>query len=167
MTSMVTIRPMRSRDLDWVVPLEQETFAGDPPWSADLFRSELDGVPATRWYGVAEGDGGRSLGYAGLRATGYPGEAADLLTIAVRPDARGAGVGSVLLAAVIQEAAARRAGDLLLEVRADNAAAIAFYERHGFERLSIRRRYYADGVDGVVMRRPLRPSAADVAAERR
>ena len=55
----------------------------------------------------------------------------------------------------------RRAGatSLLLEVRADNAPAIALYERHGFDRIAVRRRYYQPGdVDAWVMRlRPLLP----------
>ena len=46
----------------------------------------------------------------------------------------------------------------MLEVRADNAAAIRLYRRHGFERLAVRRGYYQPGdVDAWVMRlRPVR-----------
>jgi len=44
----------------------------------------------------------------------------------------------------------------MLEVRADNVAARRLYERHGFEEVSVRRRYYrrpgARDVDAVVMR---------------
>lgn len=157
---MLTVRPMRLQDLDWVVPLEQDTFADDPPWSAELFRAELAQVPETRWYGVAEDGHGLPLGFVGLRVTGYPGEPADLLTIAVDPAARRSGVGSALLAAVLDEASKRDAGEILLEVRVDNARAIAFYEQHGFAPLATRRKYYADGTDGMVMRRPLVRSAA-------
>src|SRR5690625_2908493 len=152
---MVTVRSMRSRDLAWVVPLEQKTFVGDPPWSEAQFRTELAGVPETRWYGVAEDSNGAPLGYTGVLATGYPGEPADLLTIAVKPEARRAGVGSALLRAALDEASSRRAGTILLDVRDDNVPAIAFYRLHGFVWLSTRRRYYADGTDGMVMRRSL------------
>ena len=164
---MITVRPMRWWDLDWVVPLEQETFAADPPWTAAVFWSELAGVPSTRWYGVAENGDGRPVGYAGLRATGHPGEPADLLTIAVNPGARRSGAGSALLAVLLEEATTRHAGEMLLEVRQDNAAAIAFYRHHGFARLTVRRRYYADGADAVVMRRPLPLPAAGSPGGRR
>jgi ribosomal-protein-alanine N-acetyltransferase len=41
-------------------------------------------------------------------------------------------------------------------VRADNQPASALYRRHGFEPISVRRRYYQPGdVDAVVMRRRL------------
>jgi len=41
----------------------------------------------------------------------------------------------------------------MLEVRADNAAAIALYERLRFRAISTRPRYYPDGTDALVMRR--------------
>ena len=50
----------------------------------------------------------------------------------------------------------RGATQLILEVRSDNEVAIRLYERLGFERISIRRDYYAPGVDAHIMRlRPL------------
>jgi [ribosomal protein S18]-alanine N-acetyltransferase len=74
------------------------------------------------------------------------GDVADLQRIAVAPGWRRRGVAGALLGACDVSAFAR----VLLEVRADNAAAIAFYRRHG----SSRRGYYADGADAVGMQRP-------------
>lgn len=149
------LRPMRGPDLDTVVPLEQELFAGDPPWSAEQFRSELAGVPESRWYVVAEADG-VVVGYAGLQAPSQAGDPADVLTIAVAPPAQRGGVGTLLMTALETEARRRGAGELLLEVRADNDPALAFYARHGFERIAVRRRYYGGGRDGLVLRKWLR-----------
>jgi hypothetical protein len=54
----------------------------------------------------------------------------------------------------------------MLEVRADNAGAIALYERFGFERISVRRGYYPGGVDAWVMRlRPLPRAPGEVPCE--
>jgi [ribosomal protein S18]-alanine N-acetyltransferase len=39
----------------------------------------------------------------------------------------------------------------VLDVRADNSAAVALYEKLGFERTAVRRRYYATGGDALVM----------------
>ena len=44
---------------------------------------------------------------------------------------------------------------MLLEVRADNRGALAFYAEHGFVEIDRRLRYYRDGTDAVVMRLPL------------
>ncbi|TDC46344.1 ribosomal-protein-alanine N-acetyltransferase [Jiangella ureilytica] len=153
------LRPMTRPDLDVVVPLEQELFAGDPPWSAAQFESELAGVPDVRWYVVAEA-GGVVVGYAGLQAPSHPGDAADVLTIAVAPSSQRGGVGTLLMTALETEARRRGAGELLLEVRADNDPALAFYARHGFERIAVRRKYYGGGRDGLVLRKWLRAAPA-------
>jgi len=84
---------------------------------------------------------------------------AEVLTLAVAPDARRQGVGGRLLAGFVTEAVARGAHRAFLEVAADNTAAIGLYRRAGFVTAGVRRRYYrsADGraVDALVMDRPL------------
>jgi [ribosomal protein S18]-alanine N-acetyltransferase len=44
---------------------------------------------------------------------------------------------------------------VFLEVRADNAPAIGFYERGGWHAAGRRARYYPDGVDALLYRRAL------------
>jgi ribosomal-protein-alanine N-acetyltransferase len=77
---------------------------------------------------------------------------AEILTIAVRPGARGQGVGRALLNALLTEAAKRGALDLFLEVAEPNAAARALYAGAGAKEVGRRRRYYADGADALVLR---------------
>ena len=72
-------------------------------------------------------------------------------TIGVRPAAQGAGLGRGLLRALLAHAGDRR---ILLEVRTDNAAAIALYESEGFVIVGTRRRYYHSGADAYTMARP-------------
>jgi [ribosomal protein S18]-alanine N-acetyltransferase len=148
----VTLRAMRWWDIEAILPLERDLFPYDA-WSAEQFWSELAGVPASRWYVVAE-DADALLGYAGLAVNGAD---ADVQTLAVRRTRHGTGVGSVLLDALLAEAARRRCGRAFLEVRVDNAAAIALYERRGFERIAVRRAYYVDGADALVMRGRISP----------
>jgi ribosomal-protein-alanine N-acetyltransferase len=152
------LRPMRWWDLDRVVPLERELF-GPTAWTAEAFWSEL-ARPDSRDYVVAESTdpvpARELLGYAGVMTGGAQ---ADVQTIAVAPAAQGRGLGGVLLEALVERAVAAGATSMLLEVRADNAPAIALYERHGFDRIAVRRRYYQPGdVDAWVLRlRPLHP----------
>jgi [ribosomal protein S18]-alanine N-acetyltransferase len=162
----IRLRPMRWWDVEAVQALDAELF-GPTAWTPAAFWSELAAGP-TRWYVVAEsiapdeqiGTAGALAGYAGLLV---PGPEADVQTIAVAPSAQGRGVGTCLLRALTERAARSGARSLLLEVRADNVAAIALYEREGFERISVRRRYYQPGdVDAWVMRRrPLPAPAGD------
>ncbi len=48
---------------------------------------------------------------------------------------------------------------VLLEVRADNGPALAFYARAGFAEIDRRRRYYRDGTDAIVLELDLRHRA--------
>jgi ribosomal-protein-alanine N-acetyltransferase len=156
----IRLRPMRWWDVEQVVPLERELF-GPSAWSVETFWSEL-AHPESRWYVVAAltADPEQVIGYAGLLA---PGAEADVQTIAVASAVQGRGVGGVLIDALIDQAGQRSADALLLEVRADNEAAIALYRKRGFERIAVRRRYYQpEDVDAWVMRlRPVPPPVGD------
>lgn len=76
-----------------------------------------------------------------------------VLQVGVDPDRRGQGLGSVLMRAL--HASAPHQGVSWLEVRASNAPAVRMYEALGYSVVSVRRRYYADGEDAVIMRLPL------------
>lgn len=51
----------------------------------------------------------------------------------VRPEARRQGLGDALVALAIERAAARGARRIELDTNEENAAALALYERHGFD----------------------------------
>jgi ribosomal-protein-alanine N-acetyltransferase len=140
---------MRWWDIQPIMVLERELF-GDEAWADTMFWSEL-AEHTSRHYLVVESEG-KVIAYAGLCA--YPPNESYVQTIAVAREHQGAGVGTTLLATLIDESARRGCKQLDLEVRADNDRAIALYEHHGFTRIGLRRRYYQpSGVDAVVMRR--------------
>lgn len=118
-------------------------FAFPRPWSA----GEIAGLLADPLCFLIHRPEGFALGRA------VAGEA-ELLTIAVRPDAQGRGIGTVLIAELIIEARNRAAERIFLEVAATNESAIRLYERSGFARTGRRRGYFSDGtarIDALVM----------------
>lgn len=149
--------------------LEAELFAGDDPWSAAAFRAELHaGHPylAARWSGRPES----LVGYAGialLPAAAFSREPAEaeVHTIGVARAVQGHGVGRRLLRGLLTRADAIGAVTFL-EVRTDNAAALALYASEGFEVVGTRRRYYASGADAHTMRRAARPALMDWHSQR-
>jgi [ribosomal protein S18]-alanine N-acetyltransferase len=142
------LRAMTSADIPAVHRLEEALFPDDA-WSVEMLRGELDDQPRTRHYVVATDAGGEIIGYAGLAAAGGQG---DVQTIGVRPDLQGHGVGGALLTALLDEAGLRDCAAVFLEVRADNERARRLYERFGFSRVGVRKRYYQpSGVDAIVM----------------
>lgn len=79
----------------------------------------------------------------------------ELHAIAVRPELRRRGWARTLLHQAFTAAQNRGATAMFLEVRAKNEAARAFYSVEGFEESGVRRHYYADGEDAILMRRVL------------
>ena len=150
---MSALREVSWRDIPRLVELETELFADDA-WSVETWWAELAGRPR-RSYVVLDGGGGIE-GYAGVDLGG---DVADVMTVAVVPGWRGRGLGDLLVGELVRRAGKSGAGSVMLEVRADNGPARRLYERHGFEEVSVRLRYYRqpDGpdVDAVVMRRRL------------
>jgi ribosomal-protein-alanine N-acetyltransferase len=148
------LRPMTRDDLTAVIELERELFPDDA-WSPEMFREEFTQPPGSRLYLLATGDAGTILGYAGMMFA--PDHTADVLTIAVRPQNWGRGIGSALLAALLDAARQRQRTEVFLEVRQDNPRARTLYEHRGFEEIGVRRGYYQpSGVDAIVMRKELR-----------
>ncbi len=140
------IRPGAPGDVEALASLEQEAFGADA-WSRAQVTEEVAGQ--TRHVVVAE-DEGRVVVYASLMVAG---DTADVARIAVAPRTRRRGVGRRLLAALLDESARRGAERVLLEVAADNAAALGLYEAGGFVAIATRPHYYRSGADAVVMQR--------------
>lgn len=137
-------------DATAIADLEVENLGADA-WSAGLVEQGVSGELPTVQYVVAE-VAGSVVGYA---AASIVADIAELQRIAVTPARRRTGLAAALLAAVVAAAKAQRADRLLLEVREDNAGALAFYAEQGFVEIDRRRRYYRDGATAIVLRLPL------------
>lgn len=147
------VRPLRASDLPRVVELEVELF-GRGAWSYGMLAEELGGVG--RWYVAAEevrldrAGPGDVVGYAGLW---FDGEVTQVMTLGVATRAQHCGIGSQLLVALVDRSRQLGATGVLLEVAVTNAAAITMYEKFGFVRLGLRKRYYQpEDVDAYTMR---------------
>ncbi len=141
---------MSWRDIPVLAALDAVLFAEDA-WDEPTWWAELAGRPRREYVVAMEGE--CVVGYAGLDLAG---EVADVMTIAVAPDHQARGLGDELMRELARRGASAGAVAMMLEVRADNASALRLYARHGFEQVGVRRRYYQpDGVDALVLRRPV------------
>jgi ribosomal-protein-alanine N-acetyltransferase len=175
------LRPMTPADIPQVVEIERAAFS--TTWPPATYRRELERgnlscylVVVERRPAPAAGGppaGGRLTRLArrlGLvepapsppaeRIVGFLGmwlmvDEAHIVTVAVREETRRRGVGELLLAEALAVARARGADTVTLECRVSNTAAQALYEKYGFRRAGIRKRYYTDnGEDAVIMTTP-------------
>ena len=139
---------MGREDLDAVMEIERGSFP--QPWSPGLFLHELK-VPFSKTILARTPNGsGELLGYI---CRWLVGDEVHILNFAVRPDRRNSGVGRALVALVVQEAEERGASLITLEVRRENAAAMALYRSFGFTERGVRRNYYGRGQDAIIMSR--------------
>jgi RimJ/RimL family protein N-acetyltransferase len=158
-----TVRTATLDDVDGLVEMVV-AVAGEGRWigteaPVDLERrrrrmvEELEGGGAIHLLAEA---GGEPVGQLGLRLAGYG--VADLGML-VAAGWRGRGIGRALLAEAIARARAAGAHKIALQVWPHNTAAIALYERFGFEREGYLRRHYrrrsGELWDAVVMGLPL------------
>jgi ribosomal-protein-alanine N-acetyltransferase len=89
------------------------------------------------------------------------GDEVHILNLAVHPDARRGGTGRALVQRVLDDAAVHRAGSVSLEVRRDNQPAAALYRSLGFTESGVRRNYYGQGEDAIIMERRLAATPDD------
>jgi ribosomal-protein-alanine N-acetyltransferase len=151
--------------LRFASPAEAEQLAGvhacafDRPWPpADIERlMQIMGGFAI----AAEAEDGSIMGFVLARTIA---DEAEILTLAVRPEARRRGLGRALVEAAAAEAGRRGVGSLFLEVADDNPAAIGLYQGARFVRVGLRKAYYARPgarpADALVLRRPLNRDGA-------
>ncbi len=137
--------------LTTVMDLEQKLFPEDA-WSATSMASELD-ASHTYYLGVFDPE---LIGYAGL-STSAGSFSSDIQTIGIGLERRGQGLGRKLMQQLIAKAKELGSEQLMLEVRADNQAAISLYSDLGFVQIDVRKRYYQPaGVDALIMRLPIK-----------
>jgi ribosomal-protein-alanine N-acetyltransferase len=158
------LRPAVPTDFLAIVALERATQHA-PHWPPASYASILNAHSGAsrRCLFVALKDGVLAGFAAGLMHPPFgnaakPGEAqfAELESVVVSADARRAGIGRILCNAVLDWSRSQGATEVILEVRAASAGAIALYTGLGFTETGRRLRYYRDPKDdALVMHCPL------------
>ncbi|MDB5457274.1 MAG: GCN5-related N-acetyltransferase [Caulobacter sp.] len=123
------------------------------PWSAEDLARILAGTGAVAL--AVEDEAGVIRGFIACRLIT---DEAEILTLAVDPAARRAGLGRALVEAAVGLLAQAGATQLFLEVAVDNVAAVGLYEQAKFARAGLRKGYYAEpegAKDALILRRAL------------
>jgi ribosomal-protein-alanine N-acetyltransferase len=149
-----SVRPFRPAEMDTLLVIERASFGRDA-YDRKLFAEYaqicgslflvLEGIPAPAPKLAAYSIACICRSRPGL---------ANLISIAVHPDARGRGAASLLLQSTVRRLKLRGINRLTLMVRKSNAPAIHFYERHKFKFVRRLPNYYGRE-DGLLMRRAL------------
>ena len=138
---MVKIRTLEKQDIDKVVYLET-TFLGET-LGKEILESELDSK-ITKFYVAAINN--EVVGYIGRYE--YVGEV-EILNFVVDEDYQRQGIGQMLFDKVLNEI--KEINKITLEVRRSNQKAINFYYKNGFKEIHVRKNYYKNGEDALVL----------------
>jgi ribosomal-protein-alanine N-acetyltransferase len=152
----VKVRPFRVEDLEGIVKIERQSFKD--PWPSTLFSYMARKAPDL--FLVAEEEGS-VLGYVigELREVVLSGlphrlKMGHIVNIAVAPERRRCGVGSMLMGEIERRFQERKATRSTLEVRESNSSARSFYKNLGYEETGRVRAYYLDE-DAIIMTKNL------------
>ncbi len=139
------IRAASVADVAVLAALHRASFPSLEVWSAELIGPIL---LSPTGFGLIHPAGAMLLGRVAV-------DEAEILTLAVVPGARRRGLARALLLSAMAQAAAAGAVSMVLEVGITNQAARRLYDAAGFVAVGLRRLYYRDGSDAVVMRAAL------------
>lgn len=140
----MTFERLDVRHIPEIAAIEREAMK--EPWSENMLAAELEDPTSVIIVGV---EGEKVVCYGGFRRVL---DEADILNVAVVKELRGRGIGKQLMARLISEAKACGANTLTLEVDEQNAAAVSLYAGFGFKRAGVRKRYYKNRFDALIMR---------------
>lgn len=142
---MARIRKFETADLERILAIERASFGGDA-WDEKVFLGFYRKCPDLFLVAMVR----RRI--AGYTITCAGSRNAELASIAVDPRDRRSGVGEAMLDHTLAELRALRVKMWWLMVESKNEPAIRFYEKYGFERDKMVKRYYGPGRDGWRMR---------------
>ena len=152
------IRRCEREDVQSVIEINAETL---PEHYSDYFYYEiLAEFPET--FLVAELDGAIigyvmcriEYGFSHLRRLGLA-RKGHIVSIAVREQHRGKGVGTLLMRSSQEAMVSKAATETYLEVRVTNSQAVSLYQQLGYRVTSRLEAYYKDGEAALVMAAPL------------
>lgn len=144
------IRDFTPEDFETLWSIDQECFPPGISYSRQELKLYIHRRNAITLLAV-NGYGGAVAGFI----VAHDGTTGHVITIDVIAAARRSGVGSLLLTSAENRLRAQGAQAVGLETAVDNVAALAFYKRHGYNVIRTWPRYYPNGVDALVMKKPL------------
>lgn len=152
------VRPWQPADLPQVAAIERASFSH--PWTDDMIGREMENERARGLVVTAKGDARRIVGFALYWLVLNE---VHLLIVAVEPARRRGGLGQRLMAEIERRGIEEGATVIDLEVRPSNQAARGLYRKLGFEEVGVRRRYYDNAEDAIILQRSIGPEPPSAA----
>ena len=137
------ISQMSISDLDSISNILLTDF--DDFWTYSILKSELENPNST--FIVAK-QNNQVFGFGGIWRSI---DDIHITNIVVKKNLRNNGIGSMLLNKLIELSKKRNINSITLEVNTKNIPAIKLYEKYGFKNVGIRKKYYNNTDDAIIM----------------
>ena len=134
---------MTLKDYEVIKDKIQEEF--DDFWTDSILKKELEDINS-KYIVIRKED--EIVGFAGIWISPVD---CQITNIVVRKTYRKQGIGCLLLERLIEIAKETEFDVLCLEVNEKNIPAIKLYEKYGFEKVGVRKRYYNNVDDAILM----------------
>ncbi len=142
---MIVERLATDADLDGVLAIEDASF--NSPTTRGWYEAELQRPEVCHIYVLRTDD----CPVAAFCAFWRVADQIHINNLAVRPESRGQGLATHLLAVVMAEAAQMGVASATLEVRRSNLPALRLYAKAGFVEAGVRPNYYTQPVEDALV----------------
>ncbi len=139
----IKISTMEQSDIDLITPNFSTDF--DEFWNINTLQNDFNNTNST--YFIAKLDD-EIVGFAGLLKIC---DEANIMNIVTKVNKRNLGIGSKLLSKLIESAKEQNCTSITLEVNEHNSSAIHLYEKFNFKRIGLRKKYYNNVDDAIIM----------------
>ena len=148
----ITLRQAIGADTAFIRSLSQKVFHVYGPYEEMLPRWFESGITVT----ILASTEKKPVGFAML---GRPSEGwhfdltGELLAIAVEPESHNMGIGDLLMEEIITRAEKLHTEKLILHTAPENHSAKRLFQKHGFVLWTIKKKFYPEGQDALLMQR--------------
>ena len=137
------ILPMTLDHFNKIEPVLTTEF--DSFWKPSILKQELENTSSKYFIAINKND---ILGFGGVW------KAVDeyhITDIVVKKSSRSLGIGSLILEKLIQVVKDENVASITLEVNVNNIPAQKLYEKYGFKSVGVRKKYYNNTDDAIIM----------------
>ena len=144
---MITIETLKKEHISKVVEIEEKLL--EETLGNEMLQAELHNKYA-HFYVALDGD--IVVGYIGawiIEGT------TDMINFVVDSNYQHQGIGQLLMQEIINQSVKENSKEILLEVREKNNQAINFYLLQGFKQIAVRKEYYKNKDNALILRKEL------------
>lgn len=142
------LRRYNENDIESIIDLENKTI--NTSLGYDMLKNNLENE-MNHYYVYELSD--NIVGYISIVFDGY---IAEILNFCVEPAYQNNKIGTKILEEIFVIYENKKCESLILEVRQSNERAIHLYTKLGFEKISVRKNYYTNGENALVLQKMLK-----------